>query len=376
MHDFRVEHQPVIFSLLVLNDGERRVGGRARDRKARRHFGDAVAMAHPDRMLFADAPGGVEQLARRFHLDIGAAEFAVMAALDLAAELGGHRHLAVADAEHGNAGIEDRLRRARRTCFMHRFRATGEDHGFRLHLAEGGFGLLERDDFGINALLADAAGDQLRDLAAEIDNQKSCHAPRPRRAPTLRAGLAAVMDQAITRPKAVSQDLKNGLSPSDLSLPPRSGGEGLRVGGAATGDAVADSPAPPTPPRHALTRAEGGEKAIAEGPVTLRLASSAPTRKTRRCRCGAGSSKALRRIAAWQRRKPRPCPRARSRSRQEAPRRNPDWRARNCADLAAVFRRQHRAGDISDAAARLDQSWPRDQALRPGPSGAVRARRA
>ena len=171
VHHFRVEHQPVIFSLLVLNDGERRVGGRARHRKARRHFGDAVAMAHPDRMLFADAPGGVEQLARRFHLDIGAAEFAVMAALDLAAELGGHGHLAVADAEHGNAGIEDRLRRARRTFFMHRFRPAGEDHGFRLHLAEGCFRLLERHDFGIDALLADAAGDQLRHLAAEIDNQ-------------------------------------------------------------------------------------------------------------------------------------------------------------------------------------------------------------
>jgi len=38
----------------------------------------------------------------------------VVAALDLAAELGGHGHLAVADAEHGDAGIEDCLRRAGR----------------------------------------------------------------------------------------------------------------------------------------------------------------------------------------------------------------------------------------------------------------------
>ena len=44
-----------------------------------------------------------------FDLDIGAAELAVMAALDLAAELGGHGHLAVADAEHRHAGIEDQL---------------------------------------------------------------------------------------------------------------------------------------------------------------------------------------------------------------------------------------------------------------------------
>ena len=113
VHHFGVEHQAVIFALLVLDHRERRVRRDAGHRKARRHFGDAVAMAHPDLMLFAHRPGGLEQVACRLDLDIGAAEFAVVAALDLAAELGGHGHLAVADAEHGNAGIEDFLRRAR-----------------------------------------------------------------------------------------------------------------------------------------------------------------------------------------------------------------------------------------------------------------------
>ena len=36
---------------------------------------------------------------------------------------------------------------------------------------EGGFRLLERHDLGIDALLAHAARDQLRHLAAEIDDQ-------------------------------------------------------------------------------------------------------------------------------------------------------------------------------------------------------------
>ena len=40
----------------------------------------------------------------RQRLDLRAAELAVMAALDLAAELRGHRHLPVADAEHRHAG--------------------------------------------------------------------------------------------------------------------------------------------------------------------------------------------------------------------------------------------------------------------------------
>ena len=122
-------------------------------------------------MLFADAPGGIEQPALALDLDIGAAEFAVMAALDGAAELGGHGHLAIADAEHGHAGIEDRLRRARRAFLVNGFGPAGEDHRLRLHLPEGGFGLLERHDLGIDALLAHPARDQLRHLAAEIDDQ-------------------------------------------------------------------------------------------------------------------------------------------------------------------------------------------------------------
>jgi hypothetical protein len=122
-------------------------------------------------MPFAQTPRRIEQPARRLHLDIGAAEFAVMAALDGAAELGGHGHLAVADAEHRHAGIEDRLRRARRAGLMHRFRAAGQDHRLRLHLKECGFRLLERHDLGIDALLAHPPRDQLRHLTAEIDDQ-------------------------------------------------------------------------------------------------------------------------------------------------------------------------------------------------------------
>ncbi len=171
MHHFGVEHQPVISARLVLDDGERRIRRDAGDDKARRHFGDAVAMAHPDRMTFAHAPGGIKQRACRLDLDIGAAEFSGMAALDIAAELGRHGHLAVADAEHGNAGIEDQLRRARRALFVHRFRPAGEDHRLRLHLNKRRFRLLERHDFGIDALLPHPARDQLRHLAAEIDDQ-------------------------------------------------------------------------------------------------------------------------------------------------------------------------------------------------------------
>ena len=51
--------------------------------------------------------------------------------------------------------------------------------------------------------------------------------------------------------------------PKSSPLPPRSGGEGSRVGGLSTRITLAANllkhPPPPTPPRHAQTRVEGGE---------------------------------------------------------------------------------------------------------------------
>ena len=72
--------------------------------------GDPVAMAHPDRIALPDLPDAVGERRRYDQLDLGAAEFAVMAGLDLAAELMRHGLLAVADAEHRQAGLVDRHR--------------------------------------------------------------------------------------------------------------------------------------------------------------------------------------------------------------------------------------------------------------------------
>src|SRR6185503_15901504 len=104
-------------------------------------------------------------------LDLGAAELAVVAALDLAAELLRHRLLAVADAEHRHAGLVDRLWRERRVLCVHRGRSTGEDHCLRLHLLEGLLRLLVRHDLGIDLLLPHPPRDELGDLGAEIDDQ-------------------------------------------------------------------------------------------------------------------------------------------------------------------------------------------------------------
>ncbi len=87
VHDFEMELGGVEFALVVGDHGDRRVGGGADDIEAFRQRRDAVAVAHPHRIFLADFPDAVEQRAGRRHLDLGAAEFAMMAGLDLAAEL-------------------------------------------------------------------------------------------------------------------------------------------------------------------------------------------------------------------------------------------------------------------------------------------------
>ena len=104
-------------------------------------------------------------------MQFGAAEFAMMAALDLAAELGRHRLFAVADAEHRHAGLIDRRRRERRVFVEHGRRTAGQDDAFRLHLAKRAFSFLERHDLAIDLLFAHPPGDELGHLRAEIDDE-------------------------------------------------------------------------------------------------------------------------------------------------------------------------------------------------------------
>jgi hypothetical protein len=107
----------------------------------------------------------------RLDVEEGAAELAVVAALDLATELRAHHLLAIADAENRDAGLEDSLRRARAAGLGGGSRPAGQDHRLRLHAAEGVFGRLEGDDLGIDAGFAHATRDELRHLAAEIDDE-------------------------------------------------------------------------------------------------------------------------------------------------------------------------------------------------------------
>src|SRR5215204_2267007 len=101
----------VELSLLVSDHGDRRVRRSADDTEAFRQFGDPVAVAHPNRIFLALLPDALEQRRVLGDQNLGAAKLAVVAALDLATQLVRHGLLAIADAEHRNAGFEQFLRR-------------------------------------------------------------------------------------------------------------------------------------------------------------------------------------------------------------------------------------------------------------------------
>src|SRR6185312_10782871 len=103
-----------------------------------RQLRHAVAVAYPDLLAVARLPDAVEQRRLRLDLDLGAAELAVMAALDLAAELVRHRLLAVADAEHRHLGGEDGGVGGRRLALDHRGRAPGEADAARIEALDPG----------------------------------------------------------------------------------------------------------------------------------------------------------------------------------------------------------------------------------------------
>ena len=171
VHDLGVELHAIEAPGFVGDGGEGRGGASGDRREAGRQGRHLVAVAHPDRHLLADPERPVEE--RRFvqELDRGPAELAGRAGQDLAAELRAHRLLAVADAEDRHAELEDGSGRPGAGRLVGRGRSAGQDDGRRLEPAD--MLVVERAgmDLAIDPELAQAAGDQLRILRAEVENQ-------------------------------------------------------------------------------------------------------------------------------------------------------------------------------------------------------------
>ena len=134
---------------------------------------DLVAVAHPH--LVASRP--------RLHSPSNSAQLPAISMKarpnspavgrrDLAAELVRHHLLAVADAEHRQARVEQ-IAAGRAGCRLTSPRRAPPDRMMPVGLQprERLGGAAERRDLGIDAGLAHAAGDELGHLAAEIDDQ-------------------------------------------------------------------------------------------------------------------------------------------------------------------------------------------------------------
>ena len=145
-----------------------------------------IAMGHPD--LFPRVAGQTDAVlvrslepaveqgdAPRFGRHVCASELRrAVAALHAPAKRLHHHLLTIADAEDRHAKIEYGCGRTGGAFVDHARRTAGKDHRLRSEFLQEIFRhLLERVDFAIDAKLSQTAGDELRHLAAEVDDEKA-----------------------------------------------------------------------------------------------------------------------------------------------------------------------------------------------------------
>ena len=162
-----MELDPVQVAGDVHESGERRGVGLSRGVEALRQASDRIAVAHPDRLMQLEAgeqPVIAGERQRRWPI------LALGCGKDVPTELLGHQLGAVADPEHGDAAGPDRRIRPGGVVVVHGVRAAGQDdraHPAALQFLQRG---VVRQQLRVHVQLADAAGDELGKLAAEVEN--------------------------------------------------------------------------------------------------------------------------------------------------------------------------------------------------------------
>ena len=183
MVHFGVELHGIEIARHIAGDRERRVGRGPVDFETGRDGADVIAVAHPDLLFLGEEPAFQQLKTGRGRGHIGASEFSgAVTAFNLAAQAMHHDLLAVADAKDRYAKLEHRLRWHGRTFGEDRGRPPRQDHRLgRKILEKGIIHRVERVDFAEHIKFTQTAGDQLGDLAAEVDDEKAvmgdiCHA--------------------------------------------------------------------------------------------------------------------------------------------------------------------------------------------------------
>ena len=126
------------------------------------------------------------------HRQLRAAELPHLGALHVAAELAREQLHAVADAEHRDPELEQRRVESRRVGRVDRRGAAGEDQPARSAARDLGRADVVRQQLGEDAALAHAARDQLRVLAAVVEDDDLLRGRRVAARTRLRSRVPAV----------------------------------------------------------------------------------------------------------------------------------------------------------------------------------------
>ena len=156
----------------MTDGGDRAGAGRSKRFEIAGDARDLIAVRHPNFEIARQIGEEFVRTAvgRRGHMDLGSTVLAGRRAFDLAAErFAGELH-AVADAEDRDAEPKKFDVALRRAGFVDAARTAGEDDPFGRDLAESGGRDVVADDFAVDLLFADAAGDELRVLRTEVED--------------------------------------------------------------------------------------------------------------------------------------------------------------------------------------------------------------
>jgi len=168
VRNFRVELQAVDLAVDIRHGREWRIAGRANRREPFRQSLHAIAVAHPH---LEPSTKTREQRIRAREIHLGVAILPMRGGCDRAAELRRQRLHAVADAKHGHAPLGQCVGNLRRAGRAHGLRAAAENDAGGRELRNLFRAGVVRQDLAVDAHLAHTARDQLRVLAAEIDDE-------------------------------------------------------------------------------------------------------------------------------------------------------------------------------------------------------------
>src|SRR5690606_3475997 len=168
---------------LALGRGDRGEGGvraRADLSEPGGQARDAIAVAHPHGELFARLVAREHARALADH-DASGAVLPLAARLHLAAELLGHELLAVADAEHGDAELEEAGVALRRRRIVDAVGAAAQHDGAWGERPDLGERKRAGMDLAVDVAFADASRDELGVLRTAVEDQDllaGCHEER------------------------------------------------------------------------------------------------------------------------------------------------------------------------------------------------------